>query len=176
MYYGENNIKQSIAMLKKGVDANPHDIKLGLSLASYYERDGDYADAANVYENILENNPENILAINNLAALLSEYKQDQASLARAKDLADKIKNVDQPVIKDTVGWVYYKAGDYNDALEMLKQVVTAMPDVEVFNYHLGMAYYKSGDKANARQHLEKSVSGKEKYPGIEEARATLKSL
>ena len=176
IYFSENNPQRAIEVLRDGMKANPEDVKLGLSLAGYYEKNKDIDNAIKVYEDILVNKPDNLIVTNNLAAILSEHKTDAASLNRAKELADKIKDVEQPVIKDTVGWVYYKTGNYAEAVKVLEQVVAAMPEVQIFNYHLGMSYYKNGDKDKARTYLEKSLSGEVEYQGIEEARQTLKLL
>jgi len=163
-------------VMQDGVNANPDDVRLRITLAGYYERAGTVDKAIQQYETILTNNPDNLLANNNLAALLSDHKKDEASLKRAKDIADKLKSVNQPVIQDTVGWVYYKTGHYADAVEVLKQVVTAQPDVQVFNYHLGMAYQKSGNNAEARKYLEAALASDKDFPGRADAEAALNSL
>ena len=162
--------------MQDGVNANPDDVRLRITLAGYYERAGDINKAIQQYDAVLANSPDNLLANNNLAALLSDHKKDDASLKRAKDIADKLKSVNQPLIQDTVGWVYYKTGDYADAVEALKQVVTAQPDVQVFNYHLGMAYHKSGDKEQARKYLEAALASDKDFPGRADAEAALGSL
>ena len=61
-------------------------------------------------------------------------------------------------------------------MEILKGVVEKAPKVPVFQYHLGMAYFKQGNKAAAREHLTLATNGDYRYQGVEEARATLKSL
>jgi hypothetical protein len=39
-----------------------------------------------------------------------------------------------------------------------------------------MAYHARGDAARAKPELERAVAGTERYPGIEEARATLEKI
>ena len=75
-----------------------------------------------------------------------------------------------------IGWVYYKLGDYQTAIQHLSQVVEKMPDVNVFNYHLGMAYYKKGDKARAKEQLEKALSLSDDFDVAEEAKKILAEL
>ena len=176
VHSSENNMRQAISVLQDGVNANPDDVRLRITLAGFYERAGDIDSAIQQYETILANNPDNLLANNNLAALLSDHKTDDASLKRAKDIADKLKDVNQPVIQDTVGWVYYKTGNYADAVAMLEKVVAAQPDIQVFNYHLGMAYQKSGNNAEARKYLEAALASDKDFQGRADAEATLKSL
>ena len=77
---------------------------------------------------------------------------------------------------DTLGWAYYRNGDYPNAIIYLEKTVAAASDVPMLRYHLGMAYaaVKKNDKAKAE--LTKAVDSKNTYPGLEEARAALKRL
>ena len=174
MQNGSND--KAISLLKEGISVDGVHLELGLLLAGIYEKDNNFDDAIAQYKLMLDKSPDNLFVNNNLAALLSEHKTDTESLKLAKELADKIKNASQPVIKDTVGWVYYKTGNYQEAADLLKQVVDATPDAPVFNYHLGMAYYKIDNKKDAKIHLQKSLSSGEKFTGIDDARNTLKML
>ena len=94
----------------------------------------------------------------------------------AKALALKLEKSSQPVFLDTVGWVYYKSGDSEKAVQYLTQVVEKMSEANVFNYHLGMAYKLSGDKAQAKTYLEKSLADKKEFKEKESAEAALKDL
>jgi tetratricopeptide (TPR) repeat protein len=169
-------MEQAISILQDGVNANPDDARLIITLAGFYEKSGDINSAISQYEKILESKPDNLLANNNLAALLSDHKTDEISLKRAKEIADRLKSVNQPVIQDTVGWVYYRTGNNVDAVEVLEQVVAAQPDVAVFNYHLGMAYNKTGNKVEARKYLEAALASDQDFKGRAEAEQTLKNL
>jgi len=176
IHANEGNTNNAIEVLERGVDANPDDARLRLTLASYYERTGDFEAAIGQYDTMLAANPENLLANNNIAALLSDHRTDETSLKRAREIADKLKAVKQPVIQDTVGWVYYKTGNYAEAVATLEQVVAAQPNVQVFNYHLGMAHMKAGNKTEARKYLEASLASDQDFPGRADAEAALKNL
>jgi tetratricopeptide (TPR) repeat protein len=80
------------------------------------------------------------------------------------------------VFLDTIGWVYYKLGDSEKAIQYLAQVIEKMPEVKVFNYHLGMAYKLSGDKTQAKTYLEKSLADNKPFKEKELAEAALKDL
>jgi tetratricopeptide (TPR) repeat protein len=176
LYNNQNDIEQAISVMQDGVNANPDDARLGIALAGYYERAGDIDSAIKQYDTILADKPDNLLANNNVAALLADHRSDEASLQRARDIADKLKAVNQPVIMDTVGWVYYKSGDFTEAVNVLSQVVEAQPNVPVFNYHLGMAYLKSGNNEEAKKYLEAAVNSEGDYPDKDDAMKTLESL
>ncbi len=175
IYNKQGKKDKRLKILETGSQATDN-IKLSMALAIIYESKGQYDKAINVYESILTKHKDNLLAMNNLASILSDHRQDKSSLNRAKTLADKLKVVKQPVIQDTVGWVYYKNGDYKTAIVSLNQAVTTAPNINVFNYHLGMAYKAAGDKKNARHYLEKSLSNNKNFAARGKAEEAIKSL
>ena len=46
----------------------------------------------------------------------------------------------------------------------------------MIRYHLGMAYLKNDNKPMAKKELAKAIELNPKFPGAEEAKATLKGL
>ena len=83
---------------------------------------------------------------------------------------------DDPHISDTLGWIYYKKNIYGRAVSYLKEASEKVPDNPVIRYHLGMAYFKNDNKAMAKKELAKAIELNPKFPGAEEAKATLKGL
>lgn len=171
----QGNKEGAVAILNQGLSVLKDDASLRLALASSYERQGQPDAAMEQYEAVLAKQPNNAMAVNNLAALLVDYRSDERSLKRAKELATMLEPIQQPAIRDTIGWVYYKTGNYEKSIEVLGAVVTASPNIAIFHYHLGMAYAKSGDKAKAKTHLAKALELGD-FLGAEEARTTLASL
>jgi len=163
-------------ILNDGLMQISNDYSISLSLAGLYEANKNYDSAIATYEVMLKENADNVVVTNNLAALLSEHRTDVASLDKAKVLANKLKDVNQPVIQDTVGWVFYKTGNYDGAVAILKGVVEKAPENPVFNYHLGMAYYKNNDRKSAKIFLSKSLENDTKFTGRSEAVRLLKTL
>ena len=170
------NTPAAIDRFKTGLNQNPGNLNLKIRLASTHESVKQFAEAMVLYEEILRAHPDNAVAVNNLAALLVDQKTDQQSLDRARKLVDKLKTAQRPAVLDTVGWVYYKTGDTDSAVRVLKQVVEKEPGVPVFHYHLGMAYAKTGDIASARKHLKTAVTSQADFPGKEQAKDTLGKL
>ena len=52
-------------------------------------------------------------------------------------------------IIDSLGWAYYRLGDYKDAVEQLEAAVTLDPGIPEVNDHLGDAYWRVGRKTEA---------------------------
>lgn len=162
---------------QQGLRTNSDDVELMLHAAQFYEGTRDFKNAVAMYERALQKQPNSEIVANNLAALLTDQPGDAESLKRARELAERFQSSPQPAFRDTLGWVYYKSGEVDKAVAVLKDVVKQSPNVPIFNYHLGMVYYKKGDLASAKFHLTKALGdGKAKFTGADEARETLKTI
>jgi predicted Zn-dependent protease len=118
-----------------------------------------------------------VVAANNLAVLLADRKGDPKSLARALALTkDFERTAPNPLFLDTLGWVYVKLGQANDAIRLLKPVVEKAPDEPEVNYHLGMAYHRAGDMGQAKIYLAKALDSGRPFSGVDETRATLAQI
>jgi len=101
------------------------------------------------YRKALQFDPDNLVALNNLAfhlAATAGHADEAVTLAlRAKKLDPNSASVD-----DTLGWAYYNNGAYKLAVQYLQESVARelKPDRK---YRLAMAYFKAGesDKAHA---------------------------
>jgi len=168
---------ERIAIYKRGTTANPNDATLAFLLASEYERGGDFENAIGLYESMLEIDARNDIAANNLAALLLDQRTDTKSFERALTLAKRFADAEQPALIDTLGWAYYRTGDYPSAVRYLEVATAGAAEVAQLHYHLGMAYLANGSPDSATDSLQKSLDlAKTDFPGIEEARATLEKL
>jgi tetratricopeptide (TPR) repeat protein len=172
-YAGQGDLARAGDIYQQGVDSGNDTERFEFGMAAVAEKQHRYADAIAIYEKIIAGSPKNLIAVNNLAVLLSRHGNDAKSRDRALELALKLADSKQPALQDTLGWIYYERGEYDKAAQVLADVVANAPDVGVFNYHLGMTYYKQGDKRAAREYLSKAVAGKSTFEGIDEARQTL---
>ena len=172
----QDNLDGATKAFEEGLEKVPDNTRLMIGLAGIKERQKDYDAAISLYEKILVLQPGNAVSVNNVAALLSDHRTDAASLDKAAEHAETLAKAKQPAFQDTAGWVYYRRGEYDKALGILKGVVEKTPNVPVFHYHLGMTYYKTSDKAAAKEQLSQAVGENANYTGVEEARALLKDL
>jgi tetratricopeptide (TPR) repeat protein len=165
-----------IAAYQRGLAANPGDAQLGLLLGTELEQAGRVDDAISHYEQLLASNPKIDIAANNLAALLLDYRKDAASHQRALDLAKRFESTSNPALLDTVGWAYYRTGNYPLAVQYLERAV-AGAGVPLLRYHLGMAYLANNNPNGAKQELKQAVDeAKQDFTGLEEARQALAKL
>ncbi len=161
----------AIAIYRDGLQQNPGDVMLSLSLATLYEIVGDYDSAISIYETLLKNNPNLDIAINNLASIFSEKFTSEEKLKTAIQMTEKFKDSTQPYYKDTYAWAIIKQGDANTGVNLLNQIITLAPDVPIFRYHLGVANHKNGNDAAAIAELKQALELANKKGGFADKQA-----
>lgn len=105
----------------------------------------------------LELEPEQPYVMNYLAYSWIEFgeKYDEAldMLKRAVELRPE-----DGYIVDSLGWVYYRLGDYENAVVQLERAVELTPLDPTINDHLGDAYWQVGRYAEARFQWRRALS------------------
>ncbi len=148
----DSAIGQYLAILDRRPDqAGPH-----LMLGILYKLRENLSAAEKHYRRALEIDPDLTQAANNLAYLLAENGRE---LDKALNLALEVKsrNPDDPYIRDTLGWVYYQKGLYEEAVRELSFSAQELPDNAIAHYHLGMACYQRGDFEQAGKYLKRAL-------------------
>jgi tetratricopeptide (TPR) repeat protein len=177
LWLAQEQPDQAVQVIRDGLKANPNSEELHMLLASAYSGEGQIDSAIAAYDGALRLNPRNVLAANNLAVLLVDYKGDPQSLQKAFALSrDFEKEAPHPLFLDTLGWVRFKMGQQEDALRLMKEAVAKSPEVSTLNYHLGMIFYQSGKRAEARAHLSKALKSPEAFQGRQEAEQILSQV
>jgi Tfp pilus assembly protein PilF len=116
---------------------------------------GDYARATALFRKVIESEPDNAKALNNLAYLLAEHgKRPDEALKYAQRAVEL--NPDRPDYSDTLGWILYEKGLYPEAIQYLERAASSR-DNAVWKYHLAMAYAKAGNAARSRSALEAAL-------------------
>jgi tetratricopeptide (TPR) repeat protein len=126
-----------------------------IRLASLLERADGREEAINLYRSVLTADPQNWLALNNLANLLTESAPDEAvSLAeRAVALAPGM-----PTLRDTLGWAQFKAGKLDLAARTFEIMRTENPAAALPAYRLGLVRLEQGMPAEARSLLQEAIA------------------
>lgn len=120
--------------------------------------------------------PEHAYAmqLNNVGYVLADAGVELQAAKQMLELAATMLPL-EPNVVDSLGWLYYRLGDYRMAVFYLERAARQLPGTgraEV-HYHLGAAYARSGKIARARRLLNSAVS---LDPGHPDARAELERL
>lgn len=164
---------QANAISERWIKSNAKDTSVRFYLAGVALEDNTYDQAITRYREILDVNPENYLALNNLAWALNE-KNDPSALGYAeKAYKNAPKNAD---VLDTYGWLLFKKGETGRAIELLGEAVAVAPKAPEPRLHLAKALEKSGDKEAAKRELNNLVALVPTGPIRAEADRMLSSL
>lgn len=177
LYLTAGHVDEAEGLLKKATVAVPSDFRAPLLLADLAMRAKRYPEATSIYADILSRNPDMQVAANNYAELVADYQYtDSAALEKARQVADRFQASDSPALLDTVAWVYYRMGQYQQASSFMERVMASKTVTPQMHYHYGALLLKQGDKANAEAELRKATVDGAAYPGIEDAKAMLSQL
>ncbi len=99
------------------------------------------------------------------------YAEADLQLPHALGLTRQAVSFDplNPAFTDSLGWVYYKLNDLENASFYLERAVRQslhQPNAEL-NYHLAMAYIGSGRRAEAARELERALQIRPGYPAAQ---------
>jgi tetratricopeptide (TPR) repeat protein len=174
-YLAQNKLAQAVSQVESELAKNPDYWPALMTLALLYEHTQDFTKARDAYEKLLAINPNFASAANNLAYLYAERLND---LDKAYDLARKARELqgDNPAVNDTLGWVLYKRGDYQQALPILQESAQKLPDNPEIQFHLGMTAYMMGETDLARVALKKAANAAKDFPGKGESKRRLALL
>ncbi|MCP3729000.1 tetratricopeptide repeat protein [Sphingomonas sp. MG17] len=120
-----------------------------LQLGGALERSGQWEAALPQLRKAVELGPEQPVALNYLGYALvdrgEKVAEGRALLERASALRP-----DDPAITDSLGWAYFRGGDYAKALPLLERAAQGNPSSPTINEHLGDVYWKAGRRFEAR--------------------------
>ena len=177
-FYIRNHMtSQALREYEDILNKKPDDIKAATLLALIHHDAGHVEDAVKVYTYILDRDPGNAIASNNLAWIIAN-KDKRPNLDRALQLATKAKEKfpDNPRICDTLGYIYLKKGLYRNAQTQFAHALESMPDDPMINYHMALVLAGQGRHKDAIPFVKKALSAKEKFSERNAAQRLLSDL
>jgi Flp pilus assembly protein TadD len=106
------------------------------------------------------------------------YIEEGGNLDMALQLARSAKAElpNRPEINDTLGWAFYKKGQFSSAVSTFIEAIGKAPEKAGYHYHLGLAYVGLGDTAKARESFQQSLSLDSTSATAEEVKKALSDL
>ncbi len=163
--------EEAIESISKALEIDPENAPLLGTLGLIYDDLEQWDKCDSVYQKALSIDPESALVLNNYAYSLSERG---IRLEEAKEMVEKAleKDPESSSYLDTMGWIYYRLGEYNKAEEfILRSLKYDEDNAEVLD-HLGDVYFEMGDKEKARRQWEKAL---EIDPALEKIKIKLEN-
>jgi tetratricopeptide (TPR) repeat protein len=153
----KGDLNGSIQYLYKAREALPVNSTVGVELALALAATGRKQEAKDAYEQAIKLNPQDGVALNNLAFLIAESSSgdlDQA-LTYAQRAKQALPNLSE--VSDTLGWIYLKKNMSDNAMDIFQGLVNQKPDNPIYRFHLGMALAQKGDKPQALRELQRAL-------------------
>jgi tetratricopeptide (TPR) repeat protein len=158
LYQKKNDHMQALEWLLRAQKTAPRDPRPPIWIGYSYLNMGRVLEAKKNYELGLSLDPENPLALNNLACLLSEEGNHDEALRLAQLALSKAPK--HPEFRDTLAGIYLKKKLPDSALQIFKDLVADYPGESKFRYQLALLLIDRGDKAQARLELQAALDGR----------------
>lgn len=160
VYRRGKDYAKAIETMLKVVELDPGNARLRFALGALYDESKDKDKTIEQMRKAVELDPEYDEALNYLGYT---YADMDVELDRAERLILRALALEpnDGFYIDSLGWVYYRKGDYRRAIEQLEKAVRLVIDDPVIIEHLGDAYLEDGRPDEAlrsyRRALESAV-------------------
>ena len=145
----KGDLEAAIGSLSRANELLPGNPTVIGTLALALEASGNRPDAQRAYRATLDLDPDNAVAMNNLAFLLAEGGTDLDDALRLSHRAMELVPGSMEMT-DTAGWVALKRGETDSAIALFAAAVAREPAEEGFRDHLLMALERKGDHDGIR--------------------------
>jgi tetratricopeptide (TPR) repeat protein len=154
-----HDLPRAIEATKKATQLSPTNALYQVQLAGLYEQAGKAPEAMATYREAIKDDPDNAMALNNYAYILSNSGGD---LQEALRLAQRARSVqpDLNEVLDTVGWIYLKMKMTESAARMFEDLTDRFAGNATFHYHFALALAEKGDKERALKQLSLALENK----------------
>jgi tetratricopeptide (TPR) repeat protein len=138
--YRENGEdEQGLEVYEQAIRLYPENIDLLYNYAIFLEKTGEQEKAMNMMQGVLALDPENGAALNYVGYT---WADNGVHLENALEYIKKAVELlpDDGYVRDSLGWVYYKMGDIDQAIIELEKAAEMVVNDPVIKEHLGDVY------------------------------------
>lgn len=157
---GQMNIAEMcLHQIKSSTKMDLNSIRFRLLVARCYEADSDYNNAETIYNELLQDNPANIMVLKRKYCIL------KSQVGKTNECITALNNYLQQNYSDTSAWyelaqLYMKMGNYKTACYCYEQILLGAPNNAMIHCELAECYATVGtidDLLLARKHMCQSL-------------------
>ena len=152
----EGRSDEAINQLKTLLKNVPNNIRARMQLAILHEKAGNVQESRILLEEVISMAPDFAPAYNNLACIHSQLPGNMEIALKNARVAQSLAP-DDPAIFDTLGWVEWLRGNYQEAMPLLMKAASRLPLTPSIQYHLAMAHYMFYQIVEAESCLESAI-------------------
>jgi len=153
----QKSYEEGVRVIKKGLLVDEKNVDLLFRLGVVLDKMGKNEESLEEMRKILEIDPEHSDALNYIGYT---YADQGIRLDEARDLIERALKIkpDSGYIVDSLGWVYYQEGRYEEALKHLEKAAVLVPDDPTVAEHLGDVYGKLNRFEESLEMYQKALS------------------
>ncbi|MFC1837370.1 tetratricopeptide repeat protein [Thermodesulfobacteriota bacterium] len=139
LYRENENVQQGREMYEQALELYPDDVEILYNYAIFLEKTGESDAALTRMQEVIALDPDNGAALNYVGYTWADNNENLEKalqyISRAVELMP-----DDGYIQDSLGWVYFKLGEFRQAIIELEKAAELVGDDPVIKEHLGDAY------------------------------------
>lgn len=157
MYRGADRFAEAEPLYTELIATNPNDWRPYFSRGASRERLGRWPEAEADFQHALVLSPDQPDVLNYLGYTWVDRGENlQEGLAMIRRAAE-IRPMSGAII-DSLGWAYFRLGDYAQAVDWLEAAVRLEPADATLNDHLGDAYWRVNRRTEARFQWQRALT------------------
>lgn len=175
LYAGQDKTDKAHGVFAQAIADFPGNVETYYEYALFLHKLNDLAGAMRQMEEVLKREPKHARALNYVGYTWAE---EGRNLEEAKTYIEQAVALlpKDGFVRDSMGWVYYRLGDFPAAVRELELAVVLSPDDPTIYEHLGDAYLKANDSVKARKAYVKALELHEEKDKKEAVRRKLEAL
>lgn len=156
LYQEQGKDSDALQVLIKGVEVFPDNEQVHFELALLLEKSGRHLDAVQSMQKVLELHPNHPEALNFIGYT---WADQNINLDKAYEYIRQAVEMkpDNGFIRDSLGWIYFRKGEFAKAEQELLTAIKLEPDDPHIYQHLGQIYQAQSRIEDARQAYRKAL-------------------
>ncbi|MFZ5469968.1 MAG: tetratricopeptide repeat protein [Myxococcota bacterium] len=169
LYERQGRLADAIELLTGALASRPRDEALLFTLGATYEKKGDVARSLEKMRAVLAVNPDNALALNFIGYTLAERNLDLDEAERLLRRALELRP-DTGAFLDSLGWVYFRKGDFPRAAELIERALFLTPGQPTIHEHLGDVYTHLARRQDAAGEYRRALEALREAPELADSK------
>lgn len=151
----EKQFQIVLGWLNRAMTDDPKSVTMLLEKAEWHTLQVQYAAAAQVYRRVLELDPKQIVALNNLAWILSADTTTSSEALKLADKAIQLAGVN-PDILDTRARILISTGQFAEAKQSLRESLNVSQSALRY-FHMALWHHKQDQRDEAKSMMREAV-------------------
>lgn len=156
LYQAQGDKEKGEATFNRALSQFPENDDLLYEFGLFLDQAGRKQQALSVMKEVISRQPEHAAALNYVGYTWTDRREHLDIALQYIKRAVQLQP-ENGYIQDSLGWVYYRLGDLQQAQVALEKAVRFLPDDPAILDHLGDVYWEQGQRKKARSVYRKAL-------------------